>query len=761
MEKIKKIIIAGLLTLVLVVQMTVPALATPSYEDIIQILEEIINTQQAEIDQLREQLQNRPQPTPTPPQSPMVRLVDPSNIDVMPGDVLDISITVRNIGMGVAHSLLTQASANGPIRVEFLGNTNSANTVSQNGQRQMNMRVTVDENAQPGNHTITLNHHFRNNAGVNTESQDVISVRIGGQAGASNVRLSNIHASVSTIGPEQNFTVTANLQNIGTIAANNVQVYVGGDISAGTLFVTSDLSQAFFPTLEAGQTTQVSFTFRTSRNIPTDVYQLDFRLNYEGAGERAPTPFFITALTEYAATLSPNIEMRGLSTPTGRLNVGQAGIISFELANSGDVEAHNIRITATSEDRTELVPTVHAHTQSIQSLAVGATREFQFGFMPTARAQTQGYVVQLSIQYSIRGEEGTFGFEQYVVVNVYNPEAQATPTPTPVPEPGGAQIPRLIVGAYSPYPQIVRAGQNFDMEISFLNTSPTRSVNNIRITLNSAEAVGANAQSGLGAVFTPVGGSNTLFIGYMGPGESVDKTITMFTIPDALPRVYTLDVVFDYQDDDYVEHTMSERLSIPVTQFARLETYPREIFVPESIDMSGILEFEFQVINTGRVALRNSWVQIEGPFDTRQGNIFMSTIGIGRTHFYRGIVTPLETGMLEGTILIFGEDDAGDVTEVRHEFSVYVMDGWGGFGDDGMFDGGFMGGDGMFEGGAFDRPGFEPWDEGGDGEGGFLALIRRPVFFGPVLGAVVLAVVVVIVIVSRKKSSLSFDDDFN
>ncbi|MCL2404768.1 MAG: hypothetical protein FWC92_04380 [Defluviitaleaceae bacterium] len=763
MRKIKRLLIIGMLVLAMLVPTAMPVMADPTNETWLRQIIDELEYYRAKYYALR-----LVQSTPTPPDSPMMRLVNPSSIVVMPGEVLEVRLTVRNIGLGSAHSVLTQATTTGPMTIEFLNNSNHVNTISQNTQRQMTMRLTIDENAEPGTHTINLNHHFRNNAGANSNSSDTISVRVGGEVGASNVRLSNIQTNISTIGPDQSFVITADLQNMGTVPANNVQVSVG-NLSPTSIFLTSDLNQAFFSTLEAGQTQRVSFTFHTAQALQSGVNQLDFRLTYEDSGERPVIPFFITALTEYTAAESANIEMRGLTTPTGRLNVSQAGTISFELVNTGDAEAHNIRVSATAVDPTALVPTIHSNRQSIQSLAVGQSREFEFGFMPTASSQTQSHAVQLRVEYSIRGVEESSSFVQYIALNVYNPDQQATPTPGP----GGVQIPRMVVMSHPTTPQIPRAGQNFEMEISFLNTSPTRAVNNVRITLNAAYAVGGTGTpTSLGAVFTPVGGSNTLFISDLGPGEYVTKNITMFTIPDAAPRIYTLDVVFDFQDDEYVEHNMSERLSIPVAQLSRLQMYPEHPFVPPMMDMWGSVDFEFQVINTGRVNLRNSWVRIEGPFDTSFSNMFLSTLVAGRTITYTGRISPLpgETGQLDGAIVVFGYDDADERTEIRYEFSIYVMGGDDGHGFEGGFDDDFdrgmpgrhPGDMGMYEGGAFGRPGFEPFDPYGSDEGGILQLIRRPIVFGPALGVVAAAAIITIVIImKRKKSKLSFEDDYD
>ena len=741
MKKFRRVLIAGLLMLALAVPVATPVAASTGLDDALWAA--IFDLQ----DQIRA-LQDRPEATPPPPQAPMIRLVNPSSITVMPGEELEVTLSIRNIGMGTAHSLLTQASpGDGPFRLEFVGTTNNINSIPQNGQRNMTLRVIVDENAAPGSYAITLTHHFRNNVGENSTNTDTISVRVGGEAGVSNVRLRNISASVSTIGADQTFTVTAELQNAGSIAANNVQVSVG-NLSPTTIFLTSDAGQNFFSSLDADQTRQVSFTFQTARNIPSNVYQLDFRVTYDGAGERPATPFFVTVLSDYA-TESANIEMRGLTAPTGRLNVSQSGRISFELVNTGDAIANSVLVSATALEPGALVPTT-TNRQSIQNFGVGETRAIEFGFMPTANAETRSYAVQLKVEYTMRGATEPSSFVQYIALNAHNPDEGPTPTP------GAVQIPRVIVSAFNVTPQIPRAGQNFDMDLTFLNTSPTRSVNNIRVELNSVVT-----EQGTGAVFTPAGGSNTLFIHHLHPGEAITLTVPMFTVPDAAPRIYTLDVVLEYQDQDYAEHRSTDRLSIPVAQFARLETDPPEISIMPFMDMFGFVDFEIGVINSGRVDLRNVRVRTEGNFDTSQASGYMGPLVQQRTNTFRGRIFPLEPGFHEGTITIYGEDDAGEIIEIVHAFAIEVMDA-GGFGGD-M---GFPGEGGMFEGGAFERPGFGDWDdfpgEGGEGDGiipRILAFVRRPIFWGPAAGVVVLAGAIAAIVIYKRKSNRLFDDD--
>jgi len=763
MKKIRKMIVALLLTVAMLVPMAVPVMASPSWEDLMALQAEIDNLRRIN-NELREQIYELE----TGQRAPLVHLVNPQNILVEPGDDEEISLTIRNIGSQPAHSLLTTAvvSTGAPFIIEFANNANRLTILQQSSQRNMTMRIIVDADAEPGaTGTITLTHRYSTHLGASLDTTDTIHVRVGGDAaGTVGLRLTNIRTSETNVGQDQEFRINATLQNTGTASASEIQIGIA-NLDTDSIILTSDLSDAAFETLEPGESRQVSFTFRTARDITSGFYAIYFRLLYDNVAEgRLPIPFYITVVADYATT-SPNIEIRALSVPTTRLNVGQSGNISFEIVNNGDAVAHNIRVTATPQTDGALVPTT-SNIQSTQSLGVGDARSFQFGFMPTSRAETQSHAIRLSVEYEIRGSTGEPSpFVQYVALNVYNPPEEEDDDDE---DTGRRQIPRIIASVDSLYPQIPLAGENFEIQITFLNTSRSRSVNNIRVVLESPLATGTGTDAASSAVFTPVGGSNTLFVDYLSPGEAVTRTVTMFTIPDAAPRIYALQLSVDYQDEDYYVHDDMVLLSIPVTQFARIETQPPELSIMPFMDMFGFVDFEFNIMNTGRVNLRNLRVRVDGAFDTHQANDYMGNLRMGQVVNFRGRIFPLEPGFQEGAIVIYAEDDAGEIVELVHPLAIDVMGGFDDFGDFGDFgDRDFIiDGDEWFEGGAdrFPEMGFDGGFFGEDGEEGGIfsrmwSFMRRPVFWGPAAGVVAVAVIAVIVIINKKRSMLDFDDE--
>ena len=735
---------------------------TPSPSD--QQLAELFR-QIADLERQLAEERNRPEasPTPAPVFAPNPRLLSPQNIAIEPGETQDVTITQRNIGTHTASNVLTQAVGDGPFTVEFLNNSNSVNSIGENRDATMTLRITADTTADPGTHTITLNNSFRNQARENMNTTDRLSVRIGGAVSAPNVRLGNFRmggavGTVAPIAPGQTFVVTAGVQNLGTASARDVQISLP-NMDADTIFFTGDLNQAFFATMEGGYSGTVNFTFQTASRIDSGTYPIEFVVNFRdenGNAQDAETfTFFVNVHSDDDDALA-NLEIRGMTAPTGTVQVDQTATITFYLYNSGETEARNIRVEASPESAQAIVPVVTASTQSVSSLAPGESRQLTFHFSPREAAMTRSYAIGFNVQFEEgRGQDTTsHSFEQFAAINVYNPSQEDD-------DENRIQIPRIIVSSYSVYPRIPLAGQTFEMEVTFQNTSATRSVNNIVITLEALEAVRDQ-----GTVFSPAEGSNTMFIDYIPPRGEVSRTMTWFTVPDASPRSYPLRVSFVYQDQDFREFSFEENLNINVQQVVRLEI--SEMRIPSNVMVGSGIFLDMQIMNTGMVQLRNMRVRVDGPFDTSEANMFISNIGPGAFRSYSGVIIPLEAGTLEGSFVVYGEDATGAVVEFLNDFTVEVM---GGFDDMGMgFDREFGMGDGFIIGDVMFAGGGMIWEDGGFGDSwgdpwgeeevaGFLAFIQRTIVWISIVMAVIIITIVTIVIVRRKRNRIDFDDD--
>ncbi|MCL2421706.1 MAG: hypothetical protein FWD03_07610 [Defluviitaleaceae bacterium] len=712
-------IFAIVLTAVLMVPVPIHATGGGWTERELELVE-IINSLQ---EQLREAQQRpdppppRPQPTPTP-QNPNVRLVQPQSISISPGETQYIDVVVRNIGNGSASNTLVTASSEGPFSIEFLNNSNVIGTMAQNNQRIVRMRIVADANAASGTYSINLESAFRTRDGTNETSPDSISVRIDARAMRPQVMLRDFAIDAQHISPGDSFAITAGLVNLGEGAAYGVQAAIVEGVSADGIFVSGSSNAPFIQTVQPGHHSNISFAFTASAGLSGGgTFPIVFELSgRDHAGEDISQRFTyvvtVIAPSEGAnrAFISVNV-----NTPAGAVGVGERANVHMEIRNTGSLPARNIRIDASPD--TEAIVPQSASRQTIGVLEPGAVYSISFAFSPTSEAASQYHTVGFEVTYDTgaSGDLAIDTFEQFAGINVNNPDRQRE---------NRGNRPRMLISAYTVEPMIVSAGREFDLFLTFQNASSDRTVYNIKVTLEAIEHTERQ-----GAVFTPVGASNTLFIESLGPRETIDQHLRMFAVPAADPRTYNIEVTFEYEDADFEEYTETEQISINVRQITRLEV--SNLSIPSHAMAFQPVFVDFNIINSGRVSLANLRIEMEGDFDTSGMDIFAGNLGRGNSANFMGNFTPMEPGEHHGVLIVSGEDDTGDITEVRHEFVIFVEDMMGG----GEWDYDMMGGE-------FDRE-MGGWDESGAGGGFFgqnwlwIAVGVLVVIVGAIVGIVV------------------------
>jgi|GEM_PF-605992 len=892
-----KRLIALLMTIVMSMLSITPVLAnsTTVYDPWLSLIHDVMRLQD-ENEDLRQQLhdlENQPRP-PAAVHAPNPRLLRPHQVTVNPGQTLDVELTIRNIGSNTAFNVMSTAAvaAAAPFTVELVGNAIS--NITENGQRTITMRITVDSNAAAGNHAVTLTHMFRNADRANSTTTDTLNVRItgDGDAGQPVLEVRNMTEPIGTTNVGQTATISFYVHNTGNAEARNIRVVAAPESATDIVPVQTPGTQTI-QSLAPGQSQRLTFNFSPRTSATSRSYAIGFTVNYgetsfqqftvinvnnpeepdDGiahleirnmnaptgnfrVGETAAISFYVynsgdaearnirvVAAPEVPANLVPvqapgtqtiqalapgesqrmtfyfsprttattrsyavgftvnhgemnfqqfaavnvynpadddnniaNLEMRNMNAPSGNIGVGQTATITFDVHNRGTTEARNIRVVATPESATDIVPVQTSSTQTIQSLAPGASARMTFSFSPRDTAQTRSYGIGFTVTY------GEASSQQFAVVNVYNPEEGDTPA-------GQVQIPRVMVAGHVLTPAVPLAGTEFEMEISFRNTSATRSVNNVRILIEEVVAASAPGQQTAFAGFSPVDGSNTLFIDFLGPQEVVTMTLRFTTVTEATPGAHNMRFSFDYQDQDFIERTANQLISIPVRQFGRLELENVRVGDWGTPMVGSGVDFSYSIINSGRVDLLNIRTRAEGPFDVDQAGRYIGTVRAQRTTGFDGRIIPFEAGMQTGVFIVYGEDPSGAIVEVRYEFEIFVE---GGMDFDEGFDYREGGGMGDMD---FMRPGlgdiqygwchvaneeiqmgymcpetFEwvsfgewcmetgawvPYDSGFE----FLAFVRRPVVWGPTVGAVVLLMALVVGMKMRKKSYAQFDDE--
>ncbi len=232
--------------------------------------------------------------------------------------------------------------------------------------------------------------------------------------------------------------------------------------------------------------------------------------------------------------------------------------------------------------------------------------------------------------------------------------------------------PKLIVSNYKLTPEMVKAGEEFKLNLTFYNTNSEKSVRNIKITLNgSSSTIGANGEQASGSVFIPVNSSNTFYIRRIDPEYTVSKEITLKTPSNVQAQNYSMEIRFEYEDADGNEFTANEVIGVPVVQASKIlygDVTVSEGFVGQPVNLN--MDF----YNIGKDTLTTFMVTVEGNDFTTSGSqrYFVGNFAPGSSDNFNTDIIPNKSGEIIGNVIITYEDSTGTAHKEEIPFKAQV-----------------------------------------------------------------------------------------
>ena len=227
---------------------------------------------------------------------------------------------------------------------------------------------------------------------------------------------------------------------------------------------------------------------------------------------------------------------------------------------------------------------------------------------------------------------------------------------------GNSKTPQLIVEKYSYGGSSVQAGNNVNVSLTLFNTSTTRDLNNIKITLTSDDGT-----------FIPYNSSNSFYIPSIAKNSRTTKNITLTVKPDAVQKTTGINLAMSYEDGSGNAFTAEDIISIPVMQKTKLVV--DDIIAPPDIYAGQPMSVSIQFYNMGKTTLSNLKVTAEGNFTPSDStNYFVGNMEAGKNDYYDFGFTPNEAGTMKGNIIFSYEDQAGNQQTLLKEFSFQVLE---------------------------------------------------------------------------------------
>lgn len=578
--------------------------------------------------------------------------------------------------------------------------------IEKNASTEFEVLVETDKFAKEGLQPLTFELTFKNAWSYEKTTKHTVYLKVLNYQTNCKLVLSTVGSISASAG--SNFELPLKLKNNGNLMAKDAKITIEG-LSQDTFTLVSGTARLDFDRLYGNETRDFTYSFRASSSLKSGSYPIIFHLAYndeKGNLIEEKQEIWIPVAGSGGGSILEVLEIKSSMTT---VKPSDSFDVTVKIKNSGAFDSGQIKVSA---DGTESLLPVSQNLYFIQSLKKGEVKNITFKFQPKPDAARGGVPITINVA-PVDDNDGT-AISQAISVFV---DSDSTGSAE------GKNVPKIIIKSYSSEPTLVNAGENFKLNMEFLNTHASKTVRNIKGSFSVTEA-----SNETGNVFTPVGSSNTFYIDKINPQGSSSWDVTLYTIPDAKSKTYTVSVSFEYEDDQGTQYTATELIGIPVYQPSRFEV--SELSLPTETSMGFPVFTAFEMYNLGKTEIYNVKLRVEGDFEAQPKSNYFGNFESGRVEYFELSLIPMTVGEANGKIIFQFENASGEVHEVVKDFSMNVME-------------------------MMMPPEGEDFPVGGDMPGMEDEPTDKNFFTSPwfyiILGVVVIGVVVTIVLVVRKR----------
>lgn len=217
--------------------------------------------------------------------------------------------------------------------------------------------------------------------------------------------------------------------------------------------------------------------------------------------------------------------------------------------------------------------------------------------------------------------------------------------------------PYMMVKSYD-YGDKVAAGSNFNLHLDIQNTSESVNMENIVVSMETAEDLSITSSS------------NTFYIKKMKAGEVKKQDIEMQALASAkaMSSTITLNFKYEYVDEKTrTQVTSTEQISVPIYQPDRLNLELSPILEETAVGTETALSVQY--VNKGKGTIYNVSAQVAGNADCAEPIQNLGNYEAGANGTIDFYVTPLEAGEISGQITVSYEDENMKAKSVEIPFS--------------------------------------------------------------------------------------------
>lgn len=436
------------------------------------------------------------------------------------------------------------------------------------------------------------------------------------------------------------------IKNVGGRAKNNQITLVVDDPKTFPFEIDKMTFMRYIPSISGDSAFSLPVTIPAS--VEPGIYPLTINIAYESESGSSGSVSGTVYVRITNSMRQPRLRLMGVQLEGDALASGQSQAAKISVKNDGELPLKSVtmKLTGFSSDGINLDN--WPDTQYIESIQPLENHMVEFRFKAAGKMASGTYAVDAALQYQDDyGHKYTQEEKLYLTVEGTGDSDDLTP--------------RILLDNYYIGSDYVMAGQNFPLTLIFVNTSTTKTVRNIKVSLSAEDDI-----------FAPVGSSNSFYFPVIEPNASVEHTITLNPRPTAEHKVYTLTAKLDYQDEEGNKLEEQEIISLPVVKEMKLHTSDVEVAAEAYAGSPASISLE--LYNTGRSNIRNLMIHTEGDFEVQNGTLFIGLLEAGKDDYYDATLIPAQPGQLKGKVILTFENELGDPYQLEKTFALNVME---------------------------------------------------------------------------------------
>ncbi len=413
------------------------------------------------------------------------------------------------------------------------------------------------------------------------------------------------------------------IQNRSNTPATQVRVSVDlGDIKSAPFEIDKMLLTRHVGYLTG--TLVVGFKVTVPTNVKPQLYPLNVSVSWSSEHGASGSESAIIYIKIENNLNQPLVKLQTVNFKGDRLLTGQSSVISLVMFNDSDLPIKDLELKLSGFSPQGINLDRWPDAQFVMNMKPQEFKSVDYRINIDPAMESGTYTLDLAVKYKDQyNSEYSKEYKVYVPVSGKGSTDDLTP--------------RIIIDNYSFGGDYARAGQPFSLLLSLLNTSQSKAIKNLKVSLSSE-----------GRIFAPVGSSASFYVADLPPQGRMDKTLTLKPMTGAENGTHSITATLDYQDEKGTKFTETEIISIPVTQLLQLTT--SEVVIPDQVFAQSPTAISLDFYNTGRAVIRNLMITSKGDFEIQNGDIFVGNLEAGKDDYYDVTVIPSQEGKFKGII---------------------------------------------------------------------------------------------------------------